>query len=270
MPPNGPYTLGTYTPCQPPMHPWHPLYPHTTLQCPLTAIQHPNVSYTPRSIANAPIPCWPQASTLPANPPVHLWHPKLPLTAPQPPMPLHPRSTTNAYIPCWPLSIYTACQPPVHPNTPNAPDPDSLPTPMPSTPLEASPNAPNSSYTPAGPWAPTFPASPNTPDTPTPPDSPQCSLTAPTPFNASYTPRSTHPMSPVPHWLLRTFTPCQTPNAPLIHPDGSLHPLLAPNAPWFPDTPLVPEGIHFLSAPMHPLSAPWHPWHPYIPAKVAI
>ena len=108
-----PVALSTYTPCQPPMHPWH----HYTPRGPQCLLMPPVPLLTPEHLHSLPAPMHPDIPTphdRPSNTPHTLYQPSISL------MP---------WYPWWPLRAYTSCQlpnaspaspltPPWHPCTP--------------------------------------------------------------------------------------------------------------------------------------------------------
>ena len=100
-----PAGLSNYTPCQPPMHPWHP---YTPSQPPI-----PLTPPIPRSPWCHLYPCWPLSTFTPCQPWNALLTPLHSLTAPT--TPDTPKSPQCHLYPCWHLSMYTPCKPPMYP-----------------------------------------------------------------------------------------------------------------------------------------------------------
>ena len=102
------WPLSTYSPCQPPIHPWHSLH--------LTPLKQPLHHLGPPIPPDAPIPLVAPEYWESLQPPIYLWQPLHPLALPK--WLLHPLGTPND--PWCPytllaLSTYSPCQPPIHP-----------------------------------------------------------------------------------------------------------------------------------------------------------
>ena len=151
------WLLSTYTPCQPPIHPWHVLHP-------LMPPNSPNTPYTPKShqcLLMPPIPFLapeylhslsaPNTSLTPATP----WCPLMAPNTPTPPR----RPQMSLMLPTFLLAPeYLHSLPASH--TPWHPYTIWCPLTTPSTPYTPSePQCPLCHLYPSGPWVSTLPAS---------------------------------------------------------------------------------------------------------------